>query len=109
MKEWQTIARLGAVQAAIGSIVVIMTSTLNRVLVVELVLPAAVPGALVALHFLVQLGLRPRFGFGSDRSVRRAPWIVGGMHKRLVRADPLAHLRIFLKNLAHLTGLTRAS
>ena len=71
--------RLGLVQAAIGSIVVIMTSTLNRVLVVELALPAVVPGALVALHFLVQLGLRPRLGFGSDRSARRTPWIVGGM------------------------------
>lgn len=30
------------------------------------------------------------------------------MHKRLVRAKPLAHLRIFLKNVAHLTGLATA-
>ncbi len=71
--------RLGLVQAAIGAMVVIMTSTLNRVMVVELALPASVPGALVALHFLVQLGLRPRLGHGSDRTGRRTPWIVGGM------------------------------
>lgn len=30
------------------------------------------------------------------------------MNKRLVRAKPLAHLRIFLKNVAHLTGLATA-
>ena len=49
-----TIVRLGLVQAAIGAVVVLMTSTLNRVMVVELGLPAAVPGGLVALHFAVQ-------------------------------------------------------
>jgi geranylgeranyl reductase len=27
------------------------------------------------------------------------------MRKRLVRAKPLSHVRIFFKNLAHLTGL----
>jgi geranylgeranyl reductase len=27
------------------------------------------------------------------------------MRKRLVRARPIAHLRIFCKNVAHLTGL----
>lgn len=30
------------------------------------------------------------------------------MHKRLVRAKPLAHLKIFMKNIAHLTGLAPA-
>jgi BCD family chlorophyll transporter-like MFS transporter len=73
------VVRLGLVQAAIGAMVVIMTSTLNRVMVVELALPAVVPGALVALHFLVQLALRPRLGHGSDRTGRRTPWIIGGM------------------------------
>ena len=43
---WPSIARLGLVQAAIGAVVVLMTSTLNRVMVVELGLLAAVPGAL---------------------------------------------------------------
>jgi geranylgeranyl reductase len=30
------------------------------------------------------------------------------MHKRLVRARPMAHVRIFFKDLAHLLGLVRA-
>lgn len=75
---WPGIFRLGLVQAAIGAVVVITTSTLNRVLVVELALPAMLPGMLVALHYFVQV-LRPRFGYGSDRGGRRTPWIIGGM------------------------------
>lgn len=75
---WPSIARLGLVQAAIGAVVVMMTSTLNRVMVVELGLAAAIPGGLVGLHFGVQV-LRPRMGFGSDRDGRRIRWIVGGM------------------------------
>lgn len=75
---WAGIARLGMVQVAIGAVIVMMTSTLNRVMVVELALPAMIPGALVGLHFAVQL-LRPRMGFGSDRHGRRIPWILGGM------------------------------
>jgi BCD family chlorophyll transporter-like MFS transporter len=78
MLSWLGIVRLGLVQAAIGSIVVIATSTLNRVMVVELALPAIVPGALVALHYGVQI-VRPRLGHGSDGGGRRTPWIVGGM------------------------------
>lgn len=76
--SWPSIARLGLVQAAIGAIVVLMTSTLNRVMVVELGLVATLPGALVGLHFGVQL-VRPHMGFGSDRHGRRIPWILGGM------------------------------
>ncbi len=57
---------------------VLTTSTLNRIMVVELALPALVPGVLVALHHVVQL-LRPRLGHGSDVGGRRTPWIVGGM------------------------------
>jgi BCD family chlorophyll transporter-like MFS transporter len=75
---WPDILRLGLVQAALGAIVVLTTSTMNRVMVVELALPAMLPGALVALHYAVQL-LRPRFGHGSDVGGRRTPWIVGGM------------------------------
>jgi BCD family chlorophyll transporter-like MFS transporter len=75
---WLGIMRLGLVQTALGSIVVLTTSTMNRVMVVELVLPAMLPGALVALHHAVQL-LRPRLGHGSDVGGRRTPWIVGGM------------------------------
>ena len=43
-----------------------------------MVLPAALPGFLVGLHYFVQLS-RPRFGHESDRGGRRTPWIVGGM------------------------------
>ena len=75
---WLGILRLGLVQTALGAIVVIATSTMNRVMVVELALPAALPGALVALHYAVQI-LRPRLGFGSDVGGRRTPWIIGGM------------------------------
>ena len=75
---WFGIIRLGFVQAALGAIVVVATSTMNRVMVVELALPAMLPGALVALHYAVQI-LRPRLGFGSDVGGRRTPWIVGGM------------------------------
>ena len=75
---WWSILRLGLVQAALGSIVVLTTSTLNRVMVVELALPALVPGLLVALHYAVQM-TRPRMGFGSDQGRRRTPWIAGGL------------------------------
>jgi BCD family chlorophyll transporter-like MFS transporter len=77
--KWTQIVRLGLVQACIGAVVVLMTATMNRVMVVELALPASVPGALVALHFLVQLYLRPRLGHGSDATGSRTPWIIGGM------------------------------
>ena len=75
---WLGILRLGLVQAGLGSVVVLATSTLNRVMVVELALPALIPGALVAFHYGLQV-LRPRMGYGSDVGGRRTPWIVGGM------------------------------
>lgn len=75
---WLGIARLGLVQTAIGAVVVLTTSTLNRVMVVELALPASLPGLLIALHYAVQV-LRPRWGHGSDVGGRLTPWIIGGM------------------------------
>lgn len=78
MLGWLGIARLGLVQAALGSIVVLTTSTMNRIMVVELALPALLPGLLVGLHYAVQL-LRPAWGHGSDTTGRRTPWIIGGM------------------------------
>jgi len=75
---WPQIARLGLVQASLGSIVVLTTSLLNRVMVIELALPAILPGALVALHYFIQL-IRPRMGFGSDQTRRASPWIRGGI------------------------------
>lgn len=75
---WLAIVRLGLVQACLGAVVVMTTSTLNRVMVVELALPALLPGILVAMHYLVQVA-RPRMGYGSDLGQRRTPWIIGGM------------------------------
>lgn len=75
---WFGIVRLGLVQASLGAIVVLTTSTLNRVMVVELALPAVLPGILVALHYFIQIS-RPRFGHGSDLGGRRTPFIIGGM------------------------------
>jgi len=75
---WLGIFRLGLVQTALGGVVVLTTSTLNRVMVVEWALPAVLPGLLVGLHYAIQI-LRPRFGYGSDVAGRRTPWIVGGM------------------------------
>jgi BCD family chlorophyll transporter-like MFS transporter len=76
--SWSGIVRLGLVQTALGAIVVLTTSTMNRVMVVEYALPAMLPGALVALHHLIQMS-RPHFGYGSDVGGRRTPWIIGGM------------------------------
>jgi BCD family chlorophyll transporter-like MFS transporter len=78
MLTWVGIARLGAVQLALGAIVVLMTSTLNRLMVVELALPAILPGLLVGWHYAVQLS-RPLWGHRSDSGGGRTPWIVGGM------------------------------
>lgn len=75
---WLGILRLGLVQTALGAIVVMTTSTLNRVMVIEYALPATIPGLLVGLHYAVQV-LRPRWGYGSDQGGRHVPWILGGM------------------------------
>lgn len=62
------------------------------------------------------LGMMQRFWYANDdrrerfvsicrdADVQRLTW-QAYMHKRLVRAHPLAHVRIFLKDLAHLMGL----
>jgi geranylgeranyl reductase len=62
------------------------------------------------------LGLMQRFWYSSDKrrerfvsicrdpDVQKLTW-EAYMHKRLVRAKPVAHLRIFFKDLAHLMGL----
>ena len=41
-----------------------------------------------------------------DRDVQRLTW-EAYMNKKLVRARPMAHVRIFLKDLAHLAGIAR--
>ncbi len=75
---WIGIVRLGLVQSALGAIVALTTSTLNRVMVVEAAMPAMLPAAFVAWHYVIQLS-RPRWGYGSDMGHRRTPWIIGGM------------------------------
>ena len=75
---WFGIVRLGLVQSALGAIVALATSTLNRVMVVEEAMPAVLPAAFVAWHYVVQLS-RPHWGHGSDLGRRRTPWIIGGM------------------------------
>ncbi|WP_396434040.1 BCD family MFS transporter [Limnohabitans sp.] len=75
---WPQIVRLGLIQACLGAVVVVTTSTLNRIMVVELALPALLPGFLVAWHYAVQM-VRPRMGFGADKGRRSTPWMMGGM------------------------------
>ena len=75
---WFGIVRLGLVQTALGAIFVLSTSTLNRVMKIELELPAILPGLLIALQYFMQV-LRPRLGYGSDVGGRRTPLIAGGM------------------------------
>jgi MFS transporter, BCD family, chlorophyll transporter len=76
--SWFQIVRLGLVQVCLGAIVVLMTSTLNRLMVVELALPVVLPGALVALHYGVQI-TRPHWGHLADQGGNRTRWIIGGM------------------------------
>jgi geranylgeranyl reductase len=64
------------------------------------------------------LGMMQRFWYSSDKRRERFVSICRDhdvqqltfdayMHKRLVRAQPMAHVRIFFKDLAHLLGLAR--
>lgn len=76
--SWAGIARLGLVQSALGAIVMLASSLLNRIMVVEYATAAALPAGLVAFHYGVQLS-RPKWGHGSDAGWRRTPWIIGGM------------------------------
>ena len=62
------------------------------------------------------LGMMQRFWYSSDKrrerfvsmcrdpDVQRLTW-QAYMHKKLVRANPMAHARIFFKDLAHLLGV----
>ena len=65
------------------------------------------------------LGIMQRFWYSTDRrrerfvsickdpDVQRLTW-QAYMHKKLVRAKPLTHVRIFCKDMAHLLGFVRA-
>jgi len=76
---WMSVVRLGVVQACLGALIVLITATMNRIMVVELGLAASVPGALVGLHYGVQLWLRPRMGHFADQRGKLSRWIVLGM------------------------------
>lgn len=76
--SWPNILRLGLVQMALGAVVVLTTATMNRVMTVELALPAVLPGLLVSVYYATQF-LRPQFGHGADQRGQRAPWIIGGV------------------------------
>lgn len=76
--NWVQIFRLGLVQMCLGAVVVLTTSTLNRLMVVELALPAVLPGLLVALHYGIQI-TRPNWGFRSDTKGNRTVFVIGGM------------------------------
>ena len=68
--------------------------------------------------FLI-LGIMQRFWYSSDKrresfvkicrdpDVQRLTW-ESYMNKELTRRDPMAHVRIFLKDMAHLVGFARA-
>ena len=75
---WGAVLRLALVQTAIGAVTVLATSTLNRIMIVELALPAILPAALVATHYLVQL-VRLHHGHRVDLGGRSTPRIIGGL------------------------------
>ncbi len=62
----------------LGAIVLICTSTLNRLMVVEGSLPAILPGVLVGLHYVVQI-TRTSWGYRSDTMGNRMRFIICGM------------------------------
>ncbi|MEL6641205.1 MAG: BCD family MFS transporter [Pseudomonadota bacterium] len=101
--SWVQIARLGLVQMALGAIVVLTTSTLNRLMVVELALPAVLPGLLVALHYGIQM-TRPRWGFASDVGGQRTRWIIGGM-VALALGGLMAAVGVLLFETSFMMGL----
>jgi geranylgeranyl reductase len=65
------------------------------------------------------LGIMQRFWYSSDKrrerfvsicrdeDVQRLTW-QAYMHKKLVRAKPMTHMRIFAKDMAHLLGIVKA-
>ncbi|MDJ0640934.1 MAG: MFS transporter [Paracoccaceae bacterium] len=75
---WGGILRLCLVNAAIGGMAALPVNLFNRLMTVELALPALLPGLLVALHYAVQI-TRPVWGHRSDAKGGRTPFILGGL------------------------------
>ncbi|MEM8851174.1 MAG: PucC family protein, partial [Pseudomonadota bacterium] len=78
MLGWTGILRLCLVNASIGAMAGLPVNLFNRLMTVELALPAILPGLLVALHYAVQI-TRPAWGHRSDAAGRRVPVILWGM------------------------------
>ncbi|MEO0542387.1 MAG: BCD family MFS transporter [Pseudomonadota bacterium] len=94
--SWIGILRMGLVQASLGAIVVLTTSIMNRILVVEIALAAIIPGILVGMHYAVQLG-RPLWGHAADVSGNKTRWIVGGFALLAFAATLAATTPIFFE------------
>lgn len=75
---WGGITRLCLANAAIGALSALPLNLFNRLMTVELALPAILPGLLVALHYGVQM-TRPYWGHRSDAKGGRTPFILGGV------------------------------
>ena len=75
---WGGLARLCLANAAIGGLSALPVNLFNRLMTVELALPALLPGLLVALHYGVQLS-RPVWGHRSDTKGGRTPFILIGI------------------------------
>lgn len=76
--SWPRLLQLCLVNMAIGGMSALPINLFNRLMTVELALPALLPGFLVALHYGVQLS-RPVWGHRSDVGGKRTPFILGGM------------------------------
>lgn len=104
--SWFDILRLGFVQAALGAIVVLTNSTLNRVMIVELGLAAVIPGLLVGVHYGVQIS-RPLWGHRSDTGRSRTIWILTGL-ALLAFSGTLASATTLIFPQSHAMGLAVA-
>ncbi|WP_308916244.1 MFS transporter [Jannaschia sp. LMIT008] len=78
MTGWGTLVRLAFVNAAIGALTALPVNLFNRLMNVELGLPATLAGLFVALHYGVQLS-RPVWGHRADAAGRRTPVIHAGL------------------------------
>jgi MFS transporter, BCD family, chlorophyll transporter len=75
-------------------------------MVVELALPAVIPGLLVGLHYGVQIS-RPLWGHRSDIGNSRTRWIVGGL-ALLAASGTAAAATTFLFEVSFAAGLIAA-
>lgn len=105
--SWLQIIRIGLLQTAMGSVIVLAKATFNRVMVVELGLLAVTAGFLFGIYYAVQLA-RPWVGHSGDKGVRRTHWIIGGMAVLGLGAVTAA-LAIALMQTALIPGLVIAS